>query len=302
MRKIRTWFLPVGRLGMADVDLTLMDSLNKKKHIGEAVVILGVFLFLIVFFLVGGDAAPYGFLGFAVSIGGAAYYAHIIKQFKKKFLKKHLEEKIDDCSYRPSYGLTTGEVMECGFLKYPDRTKSEDYLSGRVEDVKFISSDVKLQEKKVYYQDGKRKTRWETYFNGRVFEFDFNKTFKGHLQVLERFRPTTNDKFEKVEMESVDFNKTFNTYATDNLTAYYILTPHLMESIMKIEKNHPGQLGLSFRKTKLNVAIKTHRTSFRVMPFQSLNKKLIESFDEDLDIIFDIVKELKLNRKVFQAT
>lgn len=284
---------------MANEDLTMMDTLNRRKHVGEAVVIFGILVFAIVFFLIGGQARPYGFIGLGVSLGGVIYYAHVINRFKKKFLKQHLESRIDECTYNPSGGLKTHEVMECGFLKYPDRIRTEDYLSGKVEDVQFATSDVKLQEKKVYYSDGKRRTKWETYFNGRVFTFDFNKTFKGKLQVLERFRPRTNDKFEKVEMESVDFNKTFNTYSTESITAYYILTPHLMESIMKIEKNNPGQLGLSFEGTKLNVAIKTNRTSFRVFPFQSLNKELLEKFDEDLDIIFDIVRELKLNRKVF---
>ncbi|MFW5894302.1 MAG: DUF3137 domain-containing protein [Bacillota bacterium] len=286
---------------MGNEDLVKMDALNRKKHVSEAVVFLGIAVFLIVFFLVGGDAAPYAFLGFAISIGGMLYYAYVVNQFKKKFLKGHLEAKIDECTYVPRKGLALEEVMECGFLKQPDRIKTEDYLAGKIQDVWFKTSDVKLQEKKVYYSDGKRRTRWETYFNGRVFKFDFNKQFKGKLHVLERFRPLTDDRMEKVEMESVDFNKTFNTYSTEDLTAYYVLTPHLMESIMKIEKNHPGELGLSFEGTELNVAIKTHRTSFRVLPFQSLNKELLEKFDEDLDMIFDIVKELKLNRKVFQG-
>jgi len=285
---------------MVSMDLTMMDTLNRRKHISEAVVVFGVVIFLVVFFLIGGQAGPYGFLGLGVSLGGVLYYVHVINRFKKRFLKSHLESKIDECNYSPSNGLSTQEVMECGFLKYPDRTKVEDYLSGKVEDVRFVTSDVKLQEKKVYYSDGKRRTKWETYFNGRVFNFDFNKTFKGKVQVLEHFRPRTNDNFEKVEMESVDFNKTFNTYATESITAYYILTPHLMESIQKIEGRHPGQIGLSFEGTKLHVAIKTHRTSFRVFPFQSLNKELLDKFDADLDIIFDIVKELKLNRKVFK--
>ncbi|MFP4078014.1 MAG: DUF3137 domain-containing protein [Candidatus Izemoplasmataceae bacterium] len=286
---------------MRSVDLADMDALNRKKHVSEAVVIFGVAVFLIVYLLVGGEAIWYALLGIAISVGGIIHYAYVINRFKKKFLKAHLESRIEECTYSPSEGLTLDEVMDCGFLKAPDRIKTEDYLSGVIQDVWFKTSDVKLQEKEVYYEDGKRRTRWETYFNGRVFKFDFNKTFKGKLYVLERFKPLTNDRFEKVEMESVDFNKTFKTYSTESLTAYYILTPHLMESIMKIEKNHPGNLGLSFDGTELNVAIKTHRTSFRVFPFQSLNKELLEKFDEDLDMIFDIVKELKLNRKVFQS-
>lgn len=286
---------------MGNEDLVMMDSLNRKKHVGEAFVVLGIVVALIVFFLFDGEAKLYSLIGLAISFGGMIYYTYVLNRFKKKFLKHHLESKFDECTYNPSKGLPLHEVMQCGFLKEPDRIKTEDYLSGKIEDVWFRTSDVKLQEKKIYYSDGKTRSKWETYFNGRVFKFDFNKTFKGKLHVLERFKPLTNDRFEKVEMESVDFNKTFNTYATESLTAYYILTPHLMESIRKIEKKHPGQLGFSFDGTELNVAIKTHRTSFRVFPFQSLNKDLLEKFDEDLDMIFDIVKELKLNRKVFKS-
>ena len=39
---------------------------------------------------------------------------------------------------------------------------------------------------------------------------------------------------EKVKMEDVDFNRMFKIYAENELDAFYILTPNMMEKIKKL--------------------------------------------------------------------
>jgi hypothetical protein len=191
--------------------------------------------------------------------------------------------------------------MSTEFLKRPDRIKSEDYLAGELDGVKFVSSDVILQDRRVTHTSkGGTHTRYVTYFHGRIFRFDFNKAFKGSVQVLESYSPKSRRHFENVSLESVDFNKIFKTYATNAHTAFYILTPHFMESLMSLEKKHPGNLGFSFLDTQLHVAIHNRQSAFSIRPFSKMDTTLLSRFDEDLNIIYDIVDDLKLNKDIFK--
>lgn len=280
---------------------TILEPLNKKKKVSEifmgtggVVLIGGVLLFIT------GNTFIVMIVGAILLFIGLAYFNHVGTIFKSKVLKKHLEETIENCVYDPRKGLDKNEVMRTEFLKRPDRIKTEDYLAGELDGVKFVSSDVVLKERQVTHTSKGTRTRYVTYFHGRVFRFDFNKQFKGAVQVLESYRPKTRRNFEKVSLESIDFNKTYKTYATDAHTAFYILTPHFMESLMTLEKKHPGNLGFSFLESHLHVAIHNRKSSFSIRPFSKLDTSLLKRFDEDLNIIYDIVDDLKLNKDIFK--
>ncbi len=280
---------------------TVLEPLNKKKKVSEIIMALGgVTLVGGVLLFISGNTFIVMIIGAIVLFIGLGYFNHVGTLFKSKVLKKHLEEKIENCVYNPKKGLNKHEIMNTEFLKRPDRIKSEDYLSGELDGVKFVSSDVVLKERRVTHTSKGTRTRYVTYFHGRVFRFDFNKDFKGSVQVLESYRPKSRRNFEKVSLESVDFNDTYKTYATDDHTAFYILTPHFMESLMALEKKHPGNLGFSFLDSHLHVAIHNRRSSFSIRPFTKLDKDLLTRFDEDLNIIYDIVDDLKLNKDIFK--
>ncbi len=242
-----------------------------------------------------------GFIGFLI---GAVFYSAAVNKFKKEYLKEYFSSIIEQGEYYPKKGLAPNQVYQCGFLKRADRFKSFDYLSGIIDGVHFESSDCHLQEKRVRYTtvNGKRRRKVEyiTYFKGRVFAFDFNKSIDHQLQVLEKFRPEDGQRYEKVDLESIDFNKKFNTYTTDPHTAFYVLTPHFMESLMSIEKNHPGRIGFSFMGPKMHFAINDGKGFFQVMPFRKIDERLVETFKEDIDKVYTLVDDLKLNKNIFK--
>jgi len=246
-----------------------------------------------------------------VFVLGFALFQRFETNFKHEFLKDYLSGLVEEGEFVPQkgfgkiQGLDPADVYNTEFIERADRFYSYDFFRGKIDGVDFVSSDVKLQriEYETYRdKDGKirRRKKYVTYFHGRVFHFDFNKDFDGHVLVLERYKPQTRRKYQKVEFESVDFNKKFRTLATREHTAFYILTPHFMESLMKIEKNHPGNLGFSFIDNKLYFAIHTGKPTFSVRPFRRLDEKLLEKFREDVGLIHNLVDELKLNRKIFK--
>ena len=287
---------------------TMQDKIHafqQRKRRVETMIILGGLSMVISAALFVFTSAP-GILVFGLLIVGAitlffgySSYTTIQDDFKAHVLKDILEDSVEGGDYRPGMGLETTQVYQTECLAMADEMKTEDFLSGAIDGVSFISSDVRLSNYQTV-STGKTTTRVLTpYFTGRVFSFDFNKTFKGRVFVMEKGGPKSQYDTEKVELESHDFNDTFKTYSTDPHTAFYVLTPQIINGLLKIEKNHPGELAFSFIGTKLHVTINNNLDTFELNMFRPLNEDAIKAFKSDLDIFKDIVTTLKLNRKIF---
>ena len=185
----------------------LKNDAEKKIKIGGAIILIsltgllfpnyGGMILLIVGILAGAITAGIGYNGFS----------KLSKRFKIEVLSGLVETFVDNGRFDPNGGLSPAQVYSSEFLKRADRFHTEDFLSGSMDGVEFISSDVKLEERHVRQTKNGTEVYYETYFLGRLFKFEFNKSFDGYLQVLEGSRPTKNRKYTKVKLESIQFNK-----------------------------------------------------------------------------------------------
>ncbi len=278
---------------------SLKKKAEKKVIIGGFLLVLGLILFVILI-----NRGPIGLLlilpGLILGGIGIANFNKIRKRFKIEVLREVIESFVEDGVFDPSRGLSQSVVYDTEFIKRADVFTTEDFLSGKMDGVSFISSDVKLQERHVEYTNNGTRTTYVTYFLGRIFRFEFNKSFDGYLQVLEKGKPVKRRKYQKIKLESVDFNKKFKTYCTSEHTAFYVLTPHLMEALRDFEKNNKGKISFSFIDNYLYIGINNFRDTFELKMFQVLNEATFNSFKQDLYVIQEVVKELKLNKNIFK--
>ncbi|MFA7075369.1 MAG: DUF3137 domain-containing protein [Candidatus Izemoplasmatales bacterium] len=287
-------------------------SFNEKKKSSEKKVLISILLFVVagitfllyynnqgvdIWFIV---AIIFGVMALIFFAIGMVEYSKVSKKFKNEVLTEMFQKLIPDVQYIPDKGLTEGEVYASEFLKHADRYHSEDFIGGRIDDVDFVSSDLKLEERHVQHTKNGTRVYYVAYFVGRVFKFNFNKEFAGNLQVLETGSPYSRRKFEKVKMESIDFNKKFKIFAEEDITAFYILTPDIMEAIFNLEKRNPGRISMSFLGDHLYVAINNSKDTFELKMFRKLDDTVIEEFKQDLLVIKDFIVSLKLNNKLFK--
>lgn len=274
------------------------EKSEKSIIIGAILLILGIALFVLLqnIMVLGIIIALPGIVLLAI---GFTKFQKLSDEFKVKVMKKLIEDLIEDGVYNPKFGLSMSQVYSSEFVRRADRDHTEDYISGVMDGVKFESSDVKLEEKHVRHTKNGTQTTWETYFLGRIFIFDFNKRFDGYIQVLENNRPHSNRKFKKVKLESVAFNKKFNTYSTSEHSAFYVLTPHFMEALMNFEKNNRGKIYFSFIDNLLYIGINNMRDTFELRMFKTLDQRTLDEFKNELLVIKDVIHELKLNNKLF---
>jgi hypothetical protein len=282
-------------------DLNAINERRKKClllfFLGIVAIIVGV---LILYIFGTPFGIVFGIAGFISFIAGAVTYDKLRKDFKNKFIRSLIEEMFEEARYFPNKGVSPDNVYRCNFIKKADRFHSEDLILGKVGDVRFHTADLKLQERRVRHTKNGTQVYYVTYFLGRFFEFDFPKEFKGQVIVSEKGLFTFWTGLKKIELESVEFNKKFNTYTTDEHNAFYILTPHFMQSLIELEKRHPGSISISFTGNTFNLAINNSKNSFELNLFKRLNDEIVTEFKRDLAVIVDIVNELKLNRNIFK--
>jgi len=277
----------------------LKKKSEKNVIIGGILLLIGVAMFVLLL-----EYAMFALIlflpGIVFIIMGVSKFSKINKSFKTTVLRDVVLSFVEDGVFDPSRGLSQSVVYNTEFLKRADVFNSEDYLSGKMDGVEFISSDVKLQERHVEHTNNGTRTTYVTYFLGRVFRFEFNKSFDGYLQVLEKSKPTRKRDYKKIKLESIDFNKKFKTYCTSEHAAFYVLTPHFMEALRDFEKNNKGKISFSFIDNYLYIGINNFRDTFELKMFKELNEESFNEFKKELFVIQEIVKELKLNNNIFK--
>ncbi len=295
------------------VDVNLTEYQNKKQSIvmiylvGIIVALLGGVLFLLQNQSLFVYAIGLFIIGVIIIAVGSFRFASLNNKFKQEVIPQLVNSYIKNGTYTHSSGLTPMQVQESKLIKRTDEFKSEDLITGTIDEVNFTSSDLLLHDIEITYRDGKRQKRRIKVFQGRLFIFDFNKQFNGTIKVCEKWRMNGNSKqsdffggkLKKVKLESVQFNKKFETKASEEILAFYVLTPHLQEALLQFEKDNKGTLDFSFIGTKLFIALNNSKDTFTLKLLKKVDERIIEDFKNDFNMLEDIVKTLKLNNKIF---
>lgn len=287
------------------MDEELKQFQNRKTRV-EAILLLGaltlgiaalLFVFEGPFILIVGSII----VGSITVFFGFSSFVSIQDDFKDNVLKDILEDSVQNGYYDPRQGLGESQVYQSEVFEQADLFNSEAFLSGAIDGVSFVSSDVVLMRlEKVSTTAKNDATSYTPYFKGRVFSFEFNKTFDGALQILENGVPASQRPYSQMSFDSKPFSDLFTLYTTNEKTAKNILTKHMQETLTKFEKNHPGKLAFSFVESKLYVAINDFQKTFQLRMFRKINKPALEAFNDDLLILGDIVRTLKLNHNIFE--
>lgn len=278
---------------------------SKKINIsGIIVLVLSIALFFI------GSSVGFGgfevifFIGIFVGVILIAIansnFSKVKRDFKNKILKAEIEKKYPEIVYHPNQGFDEGFVNSLHFYRRPDRYHSEDMLSGKILGVSFVSSDVHMEERHVQHTKDGTRVYYETFFRGRFYRFDFNKPFRDKILMVEGIKPSAYGGLQKVELESIEFNKKFKTYCKEKINAFYVLTPQLMLAFLDLEKQNPGAISILIDSNSMYMAINNNKDSFELSLNRPIDESYIEYYMRDVKSIENIIEQLNLDNKVFK--
>lgn len=230
--------------------------------------------------------------------------------FKNYFVKSSLQKIFTNLRYSPDSGISRQTIASTQMMNMGDRYSSNDLVTGNYKTIGFTQSDVHIEERHERRDsDGHTHTYYVTIFKGRWMIFDFNKRFKADVQVAQKGFGNnklgnwfSGEKFEKVEMESQEFNKAFKVYAQQPIDAFYILTPKIMEKIRNLDERNDGKLLLCFIDNKLHVGIYNYEDSFEHKSvFKPIDEeKTRNEISTDIQKITMFIDELELDNDLFK--
>lgn len=220
----------------------------------------------------------------------------IVKKYKTTFKTMVIPESLKQFGDKITYeleGLSKADAEKTKMFGHFSTFESEDTVKGKLEAVEFKCSDVKLG----YYTGGKHR-RYVPVCHGQFYIFDFNKRFKTNTIIREvnRWKPSG---FKRVDLENVEFNKKFNVFSTNEHDAFYILTPHFMERLIAFEQEYHGVLFMSFHHNQLYIGIHNNKNRFEPPLFSVITENIYKTQTKEINIIKDIILDLKLNEKIF---
>lgn len=285
----------------------MFQKLNEEKARYERRMLIGFGVTIIAFISYIPLAISIGMIAFFIIslpfIGGFIYansnykkIKDISNNFKKVYVTEEMKKVFPASTYIYNHGFTEEEVIKSGLLFNRDRFASEDMISGKFDGVNFRCSDVLQSEVR---KSGKH-TVVVTVFQGRFYEFDFPKTFKSKLLLLQPYNYRPFSDFKKVKMESIKFNTEMKVYAESEHEAFYLLTPHFMEKLLYMDNKYLDKISFSFLENRLSIAIDSRKDYFDIKAFKTVNKSIVSEYRNELNDIKEFIKILSLDQTLFK--
>lgn len=214
--------------------------------------------------------------------------------YKNTFLVGLLNQYFTNLYCDWDKGFSEDYVGDIGLTQWGNRFSSEDYMRGIYKDVAFEQSDVTVKH---VVRSGKH-THTYTYFKGRMFSFTCPKTdYMSTVLFSKSFGykgKGGNYRYEKVKMESIDFNNEFTLKSVVPHDAFYILTPQLMECIRSLYYKY-GNIAMHYAFGKLYLAINMTSDAFDAdMKRPIVYAQEMEKMRWDIGVICDIIDTLSL--------
>jgi len=208
-----------------------------------------------------------------------------------------INEIFDDVQYDPFGHISSYDVDSANFRFDYDRIEGSDHIIGKYKGLNVELSDVDLIVV-THDKDGEHESH---VFKGMWMICDFGKQIVADVQVCEKTKLGQLLNKGGIHTENEAFNKQFNIRSESQEEAFYILTPHMMEYIIKMDAKANAKTNLSFLKNgNLHIALNSGRDSLEIKGFSSDVEKIKAQFQAEIHQVTDVIDELRLSDSIFK--
>jgi len=213
----------------------------------------------------------------AVTFLTAAHAQSQIKKWYKTLVVSRVVQALGNgLTYSAESGFTRDQFKTMNlFRDRCDVWKSEDQISGRRNEVDYTIHEVRAARRE---KRGKQ-TVEVVFFKGLIVALEFNKNFSGHTVVV----PDSDGKLlgglfgemdsrsgkHRITLPDADFENLYTAYSDDDQQANYLLTPKLLQLILRARNALGADLRLCFYQNNLFVAVPSDADRFEVGWFAS---------------------------------
>jgi len=251
--------------------------------------------------------------------GFASLPAWELKDDMKERLLKKLCAYFGELKYHKELGrFATAGFQKAGLIAHYNKEEREDGFTGSHGHVAFAMTEVSLE-----HESGSGKNRIVvSVFNGLMITMDFPLPFKGHTLVrkdlgkLGNWMQEQGTRLERINLNIRQFEDKFEVYSSDQIEARVILTPDIMENLIKLavlfsgrkydrleEKDllaiARGSVELAFMDNTLMITMATMKNLFEIGNLDAgmEDTARIAQFAREVGLIYEVIDLLELNRK-----
>ncbi len=211
--------------------------------------------------------------------------------------RQALEDVFEVTEYKPFGHIDRHYVKGAYFgISSFDDMGGSDYVKGFYKGLPIEMCDLTLTSRETRLdEDGNEEEYDLEVFRGLWLICDFQKELSASLRLWERGKLGKLVGGKGIKTENEAFNKYFHIESDIEQEAFYILTPHMMEYILEMDRKANGETHMRFdRGGKVQIAIKTDRDAFEVGRGRKDAAKLRQKFVQEIRYITDLIDELRL--------
>ena len=280
---------------VALIGLIIMSILTFRRMTFDAVslVYTGVPLLALIIFLISGMKAKKKY---------RTYY-------KAHYIDAMIKSAIPSVQYKPDQGFSSSMISNTGLISMGNIYHSEDLITGVYNNVEFQRADVLIQDEST---DSDGNTTTTTKFQGRWMVFESNKYFEADLQIIQKgfayaVKRTSiftrkDNRRHAIETEDVTFNKEFKCLCQNDQEAFYLLTPVLMQGLMKLAAESDGKIMVGFVNNRIHVAIRSNKDSLEPPIFHRVSDADVREIQREIHAVTSFVEEMRIDNKTFMQT
>lgn len=221
-------------------------------------------------------------------------YSSVNEEKYVEVVNNALHEYDSDLEYRATDGFGKSEYHTCLFPETCDRIRSEDMIINAKKN--FCYADITVQSE---HEDDEGDTSYVTEYQGSLARMNIKNTncriFLGSTSGKYIFG---HDDYENIEFENDEFNKLFKASSDNELLAYKLLTPDIMEEFVNLKKNTYGDIDIRIIYDKLYIRFSSGNTfDSRLFNKNSEKEELLRS----IAILEEVIKTMDKAKNIIES-
>lgn len=220
--------------------------------------------------------------------------------FKTKVIKSLLNSFNENFEYFPSIGISSTIYNEAEFEKY-DSYKSEDLIQGKLRNnCNFSMAEVLTEHVRI---DSDENRHYYTIFCGMLAKVKTPKPFNTGIYLRKNRKDKnlldmafkTNLPFDnlRVELDSQEFEKIFDVYASDKIIAMQLFTSDTMQLFIDFQKEMNMDYELTIKNNCIYIRFMTGKMFEAArLTKTSLDKNTLYKYYRVLDFTFSLADKL----------
>ncbi len=208
------------------------------------------------------------------------------EKYDEDIVLKAVQEVLPGAACNPMGCANIGKLYEYGVVPNYKEAYGSYLITYEKDGQKCQISNIKLQKEV--------NSQIITVFEGQAYILNYKSNLEGYVRImpsvmsstgkeqLKGFKKLQKDKETKVETENRFFNDNFEVYTNNEHTAFYVLTPYVMEQLMMM-KQYYKNFGVAVNGNQIMIAVDTKEYLF-AMPtkFNDINNMSIENSKQEL--------------------